>query len=78
MFANILRTLPPSANYIFYVLSRLGPLPRYLILNETNLPDRTVGFALEILVKKGLVVRVLDKNDARVRIYQIPSPIIIL
>ena len=77
MFAYILRTLPPSANYVFYVLDRLGPLPRYMLLDETNLPDRTLGFALEMLLKRGLVVRMLDKKDARLRIYQIPSPIII-
>ncbi|MCK5046096.1 MAG: MarR family transcriptional regulator [Candidatus Heimdallarchaeota archaeon] len=77
MFAFILRTLPPSANYVFYVLDRLGPMPRYSILDETNLPDRTLGYALDILLKRGLVVRMLDKKDARLRIYQIPSPIII-
>ena len=77
MFANILRTLPPSANFVFYVLDRLGPLPRNRILNETKLPDRTVGYALEILLKKGLVTRMLDEKDARLRIYQVPSPIIL-
>ncbi|NHJ87038.1 MAG: MarR family transcriptional regulator [Asgard group archaeon] len=76
MFASILRKLPPSANFVFYVLDRLGPLPRYRLQDETNLPDRTLGYALEILVKKGLVIRMLDTDDARIRIYQIPSPII--
>ena len=77
MFVNILRTLPPSANFIFYVLDHLGPLPRNRILVETKLPDRTVGYALEILLKKGLVTRMLDEKDARLRIYQVPSPIIL-
>jgi DNA-binding MarR family transcriptional regulator len=52
-------------------------MPRYSILDETNLPDRTLGYALDILLKRGLIVRMLDKKDARLRIYQIPSPIII-
>jgi NAD+ kinase len=77
MFASVLRDLPPSANFVFYVLDRLGPMPRYKLLNETRLPDRTLGFALEILLKKGLVSKTLDHKDARIRIYQIPSPIII-
>lgn len=78
MFAGILRSLPPSANFVFYVLDRLGPLPRYRLLDETNLPDRTLGYALETLLKKGLVIRMLDEKDARIRIYNIPSPIILL
>ncbi|NHK31686.1 MAG: MarR family transcriptional regulator [Asgard group archaeon] len=78
MFAGILRTLPPSANFVFYVLDRLGPLPRHRLLDETKLPDRTLGYALETLLKKGLVIKMLDQKDARLRIYNIPSPIILL
>jgi hypothetical protein len=78
MFAGILRTLPPSANFVFYVLDRLGPLPRHRLLDETKLPDRTLGYALETLLKKGLVTKMLDEKDARLRIYNIPSPIILL
>ncbi|MHA1462181.1 MAG: MarR family transcriptional regulator [Candidatus Heimdallarchaeota archaeon] len=77
MFAYILKTLPPSANFVFYVLDRKGPMARYRILDETNLPDRTLGYALDSLLKKGLVVRVSDGKDRRLRIYQIPSPIIV-
>ena len=77
MFAYILKTLPPSANFVFYVLERNGPMPRHRLLNETNLPDRTLGYALDNLLKKGLVVRVSDGKDKRLRIYQIPSPIIV-
>ena len=56
MFAHVLRTLPPSANFVFYVLDRHGPMPRRQLLDETNLPDRTLGFALESLLKRGLVI----------------------
>ncbi len=71
MFANILSKLSPSANFVYYVLNRLGPMPRHRILDETNLPDRTVGYALEILLRFGLVDRMNDENDARLRIYLI-------
>lgn len=77
MFATVLRTMPPSANFVFYVLERQGPLPRHRLLDETNLPDRTLGYALEILLKKGLVIKKLDQKDARLRVYDIPSPIIL-
>ena len=77
MFAHILRTLPPSANFVFYVLDRLGPLPRHRILDETKLPDRTLGYALETLLNRGLVIKMSDGKDGRLRIYKIPSPIIV-
>lgn len=77
MFAHILRSLPPSASFVFYVLDRNGPMPRYRILSETRLSNRTIGYALEKLLEKGLVTRMSDEKDGRVKIYQIPSPIII-
>jgi len=75
MFAPILSKLSPSANFVYYVLNRLGPMPRYRILDETKLPDRTVGYALETLLRYGLVDRMSDEKDARLRIYLIPSPV---
>ena len=60
MFAPILSKLSPSANFVYYVLNRLGPMPRHRILDETNLPDRTVGYALEILLRNGLVDRMVE------------------
>ncbi|MCF2143054.1 MAG: MarR family transcriptional regulator [Candidatus Heimdallarchaeota archaeon] len=74
MFASILRTMPPSANYVFYVLQQQGPMPRYRLLLETNLSDRTLGYALELLLEKGLVIRMLDSKDARIRLYAIVQP----
>ena len=50
-------------------------MPRYRILDETKLPDRTVGYALETLLRYGLVDRMSDEKDARLRIYLIPSPV---
>jgi DNA-binding MarR family transcriptional regulator len=75
MFAPILSKLSPSANFVYYVLVRLGPMPRHRILDETNLPDRTIGYALETLLRNGLVDRMSDEKDARLRIYLIPSPV---
>ena len=68
--------MPPSANFVFYVLQRHGPMPRYRLLSETNLPDRTLGHALELLLAKGLVIRMLDTKDARIRLYDIAKPLI--
>ncbi|MBD3190908.1 MAG: winged helix DNA-binding protein [Candidatus Heimdallarchaeota archaeon] len=49
-------------------------MPRYKILKETMLSDRTLGYALETLLKEGLVVKKTDETDGRLRIYEIQSP----
>jgi DNA-binding transcriptional ArsR family regulator len=71
VFAYKLRTLPPSATFVFYVLDKKGPLRRYQLLTETMLSDRTLGYALEKLLDEGLVKKTIDEKDARMRVYQI-------
>ena len=50
-----LMKLPPSAKFILFLLKLKGPLNRKRIIEETMMPDRTVGFALKLLVKSRLV-----------------------
>jgi len=60
--------LSPSAKFILYLLKQKGPMNRKRIINETMMPDRTVGFALKMLLEKNLIEKVdllnsLDYNE---------------
>ncbi|MHA1649259.1 MAG: hypothetical protein ACTSYB_03615 [Candidatus Helarchaeota archaeon] len=47
--------LPPSAKFILYLLKLKGPMNRKKIIQETLMPDRTVGFALKLLLEEGFI-----------------------
>lgn len=47
--------LPPSAKFIIYLLKNKGTLNRKEIIQNTLMPDRTVGFALKLLKEKHLI-----------------------
>jgi hypothetical protein len=47
--------LPPSAKFIVYLLKMKGTLNRKEIIQNTMMPDRTVGFALKLLKEKRLI-----------------------
>ncbi|MDD1776536.1 MAG: hypothetical protein LUQ65_00070 [Candidatus Helarchaeota archaeon] len=47
--------LPPSAKFIIYLLKMKGTLNRKEIIQNTLMPDRTVGFALKLLKEKSLI-----------------------
>ena len=47
--------LPPSAKFIMYLLRMKGAMNRKRIIQETLMPDRTVGFALKLLLEKNLI-----------------------
>ena len=55
--------LPPSCKFVLYLLKQKGPLNRKRIIFETNMPDRTVGFAIRMLLKKGFINKE-DSNSA--------------
>lgn len=47
--------LPPSAKFILYLLKLKGSMNRKRIIQETLMPDRTVGFALKMLLEKNII-----------------------
>ncbi|MFX1296879.1 MAG: hypothetical protein ACFFD2_18735 [Promethearchaeota archaeon] len=47
--------LPPSAKFILFLLKLKGPMNRKKIIQESLMPDRTIGFALKLLLDKGLI-----------------------
>jgi DNA-binding transcriptional ArsR family regulator len=57
--------LPPSAKFILFLLKLKGPLNRKRIIQETMMPDRTVGFALKKLLEKELIEKVDLKDMPR-------------
>ncbi len=52
-------SLPPSAKFILYLLKLKGPMNRKKIILETLMPDRTVGFALKLLLEENFI----EKQD---------------
>ncbi len=57
--------LPPSAKFILYLLKLRGGLNRKRIIQETLMPDRTVGFALKLLLEKKLIKK--EDQDASMK-----------
>ncbi|MCX8189123.1 MAG: hypothetical protein N3F64_05380 [Nitrososphaeria archaeon] len=66
-----LEGLPPSAKLVYKILEYEGPLNRIELISRTGLPSRTVDYALNLLVGKGVVVRKQVDKDARMSIYAI-------
>ena len=62
---------PPSAKFIFKVLSYNGALNQQEIIGETQLPARTVRNALEYLVKSGIIQKRTTLRDTRQAVYSI-------
>lgn len=63
------KNLPPSAKLVYKILSYEGNLTQKEIINMSNLPERTVRYALELLLKKRLITQQPYLNDARQTVY---------
>jgi NAD+ kinase len=63
------KNLPASAKLIFQTLSYEGNLTQKEIIKLTNLPERTVRYALELLLKKNLITSQPYLSDARQTVY---------
>lgn len=64
-----IKNLPPSAKLVCKILSYEGNLTQKELINASNLPERTVRYALEILLKKGLITQSPYLSDARQTVY---------
>ena len=51
------KNLPPSAKLVYKILSYEGNLTQKEIISSSNLPERTVRYALDILLKKRLILK---------------------
>lgn len=63
------KNLPPSAKLVYKILSYEGSLTQKEVINISNLPERTVRYALELLLKKRLITQQPYLNDARQTVY---------
>ena len=63
------KSLPPSAKLVYKILSYEGKLTQKEVINITNLPERTVRYALGLLLKKRLITQQPYLNDARQTVY---------
>lgn len=64
--------LPPSAKYVLYALREAdGELTRGELLEETDLPERTLDEALDTLENREYLLRARQSHDARVVVCKI-------
>jgi NAD+ kinase len=63
------KNLPPSAKLIYKILSYEGNSTQKELINLSYLPERTVRYALELLLKKHLITQHPYLNDARQTVY---------
>ena len=66
-----LRDLPASSKLIYKILQQEGNMTQKEIINASLLPERTVRYALNILLKRGLITNRPHFNDARQTVYGI-------
>ncbi|WP_345782537.1 helix-turn-helix domain-containing protein [Halostagnicola sp. A-GB9-2] len=65
----MLDDLPPSAKYVFRVLSDDGPMTVATLVQKTQLQRRTIQNATDRLENKGVVECRVGRTDARERVY---------
>lgn len=70
---DILEYLPPSARHVFRVLASDGPLTQKEIISRTELPPRTVRYALDRLRSEEMLEERFCFRDARQSLYNLPG-----
>lgn len=74
VYEQNLSDLPPSSKFIYKTLQYEGELlTQKELIDLTNLPDRTVRYALQILLKKNLIVKRTSLRDTRQDLYSIKT-----
>jgi NAD+ kinase len=63
------KNLPPSAKLVYKILSYEGNLTQKEVIKISNLPERTVRYALELLLKRKIITHQPYLNDARQTVY---------
>ncbi len=63
--------MPPSAKFVYKMIELLGETTMKDLVKITGLPERTVRYALSLLIRRGLVERIVNLRDTRQRIYRL-------
>ncbi len=66
---NYFVSMPKSGRTIYTVLKDIGPISYSQLLERTDIPKRTLSYALSILKDKGLITESHNFADMRNRIY---------
>ncbi|HWQ20096.1 MAG TPA: winged helix-turn-helix domain-containing protein [Methanotrichaceae archaeon] len=68
---DVIEYLPPSAQLVFSVLASDGPLTQKDLISKTELPPRTVRYALNRLKEESVIKECFYFPDARQSLYGI-------
>ena len=68
---DVVEYLPPSAKQVFLVLASDGPLTQKDIISKTDLPPRTVRYALDRLKGEEMLEERFCFRDARQSLYSL-------
>ncbi len=66
---DVIEYLPPSAKQVFSVLASYGPMTQKDLINKTDLPPRTVRYALGRLKEERVIRECFYFPDARQSLY---------
>jgi DNA-binding Lrp family transcriptional regulator len=66
---DVIEYLPPSAKLVFNVLASDGPLTQKDLISKTDLPPRTVRYALGRLKEESVIRECFYFPDARQSLY---------
>ncbi|MCG3109151.1 NAD kinase [Metallosphaera sp. J1] len=66
--------IPPSAKFVLKMLQIYGEATPRELVEKTGLPDRTIRYALSILVRKGIVKRIANPRNIQQRVYRVAKP----
>jgi hypothetical protein len=70
---DVVDYLPPSARHVFDVLARNGPLTQKDLISKTDLPPRTVRYALSRLKGEDILQERFCFQDARQSLYSLAA-----
>jgi hypothetical protein len=68
---DVVEYLPPSARHVFDVLATNGPLTQKDLISKTDLPPRTVRYALSRLKGEDILQERFCFQDARQSLYSL-------
>ena len=69
---DVVEYLPPSARQVFDVLAANGPMTQKDLISKTELPPRTVRYALSRLKGEYILEERVCFQDARQSLYSLP------